>query len=109
MTGMLTAWMAEAGIVTWRAFHRDHRPPLPSEYIATFVIFGALGLLTEVPNGSAPAAAIGWGLVLATGLSYFDPEHPFGASAAGIANRQRQEQRHPAGPGFGGGGATGTF
>ena len=64
MNGLFAAWFAETAIITWRSFTRQHRPPLPSEFAAAFVIFGALGLMPD--TAKAPATAIGWGLVLAT-------------------------------------------
>lgn len=67
--GLLSAWAVEAGIVTWRAFKRDGRAPLPSEFVAVFVLFGALGLLAEVPNMKGTAAVTGWGIVLASAFS----------------------------------------
>lgn len=68
--GSVTApWLAQVGIITVRdlANTGDRHPPYPSELLATFVIFGALGLL----SGPAPKAAtyMGWGIVLATLIS----------------------------------------
>lgn len=67
-------WMAEIGIVSWRSVVRDKRPPLPSELLATFVIFGAFSIVSV----SQPkiGSALGWGIVIATGLSLWDPTDP---------------------------------
>lgn len=78
MTGLLSAWMVEAGIVTWRAFKRDNRPPLPSDFVAMFVVYGTLGIVAEVPHAQSTATAIGWGIVLATALNIVDPTNPVG-------------------------------
>lgn len=68
MTGALgAAWAVEVGVVTVRDLAQHRRPPLPSELLATFVVFGALGLLA-IPAPKA-AATVGWGLVVATFLS----------------------------------------
>lgn len=75
MSGLLLAWGVEAGVVTWRAFKRDARPPLPSELVATFVIFGALGIAAEAPQLRTPAAVMGWGIVIATALNLGPATH----------------------------------
>lgn len=67
--GLLSAWAVQSGIVTWRAFKRDQRAPLPSEFVAVFILFGTLGLLAEVPNMKGTAAVTGWGIVLASAFS----------------------------------------
>lgn len=73
MSGLLLAWAVEAGIVTWRSFAKDHRPPLPSEFVSTFVVFGVLGAIAEIPNARTLATVTAWGIVLATALNYADP------------------------------------
>jgi len=67
-------WMAEIGIMSWRSVVKDKRPPLPSELLATFVIFGAFSLVSirQPKIGSA----LGWGIVIATGLNLWDPKDP---------------------------------
>lgn len=64
----MAAWITETVIVSWRAFHQEHRPPLPSEFVAAFVLYGALGLIAESPTARPAATALGWGLVVATAL-----------------------------------------
>lgn len=61
---LFAAWAVEVGIITVSDLVDHHRPPLPSELLASFVIFGALAGL----SGPAPkaAAVTGWGLVIAT-------------------------------------------
>lgn len=89
MTGLLSAWLVEAGIVTWRSFQRDGRAPLPSDFVAVFIVYGSLGMLAQVPNASGVAAATGWGLVLATALNLVDPAHPIaGRSLSGAVPAQ---------------------
>lgn len=85
MTGLLSAWAVEAGIVTWRSFHRDHRPPLPADFVAVFILFGALGLLAEVPNMKGTAAVTGWGIVLASAFSLVPRQVPGAAQFNGQA------------------------
>ena len=85
MEGLFGAWFVEGSIITWRSFTREHRPPLPSEFVASFVIFGLLGL---APPAAKPAAtALGWGLVVATVLRLGPAD--FNQAGAGIAGRSR--------------------
>lgn len=67
MNTLTVPWAVEVGIITARDLASDHRPPLPSELLASFVVFGALAALA-IPAPKAAAAA-GWGLVVATVLS----------------------------------------
>lgn len=83
MNGLLAAWIAEATIITWRSFTQDHRPPLPSEFLASFVIYGALGLIAENETARPAATALGWGLVIATALRLGPAD--FNAAGAGLA------------------------
>lgn len=65
---LAAAWFAEIGIIATRDLAQKKRPPLPSELLASFVVFGvALGALS-IPAPKA-AGLIGWGLVLSTLLS----------------------------------------
>lgn len=67
MHPLLLPWFAEVGIISVRDLSEKHRPPLPSEFLASFVVFGFLGLFARAaPRASA---LTGWGLVLATLLS----------------------------------------
>lgn len=74
MNGLLSSWLVELGLVTWRAFNggnnRAHgpRPPLPSEVAAVMLVFGALGLVPG--EGQRVAGMVGWGLVVATFLNF---------------------------------------
>jgi hypothetical protein len=82
--GVMGAWLAEIVVITYRSARQTeagnnpvgaNRPiahvPLPSEYVASFIIYGALSF---VPGRGAPVAtAIGWGIVVATVLNLWDP------------------------------------
>lgn len=74
--GVLTAWLAEMAIITWRDVTKkvpDHTIngfPLPADYLATFLIFGTLGLVPKDNGGAYKAAALAaWGFVIATYLN----------------------------------------
>lgn len=81
MTPITMFWLAEVGIISWRSVKNKSRPPLPSELLATFIVFGGLTLLG---NGAAakPANIVAGGLVLATVLNFFDPAtgKPYGVN-----------------------------
>ncbi len=87
MSPLLMAWGVEAGIVTWRAFRSKGRPPVPGDFVATFVLFGALGALAESESFRPAAAITGWGIVLATVLNLgpFGPGNLAGGPAATTA------------------------
>lgn len=69
MGPVMAAWLVEVGIISVRDLVGPRRLPLPSELLATFVVFGGLALTAESPTFKGPANATAWGLVLATVLS----------------------------------------
>ncbi len=77
MPGVVLPWMIELGLITYRGYKKKGTTnlvgglPLPADYLASFAIFGVLGLF----SGSAqkPATAVAWGYVAATFLNLFDP------------------------------------
>lgn len=107
MRGLLLAALVEAGLITWRDLSKDKIVPLPSDYVAVVIFYGGLSLLPESASGFA--GVLGWGMVLATFLGYFDPAHPTklifpgGASSAQTpAASVTQGQNNPAGTPLGG-------
>lgn len=81
MTGLMTAWLTEVVLITYRATKRGENQgtrsvpfPLPSQYASTFIVYGALGLLPQ--RASGVASLVGWGLVVATFLNLYDPLAP---------------------------------
>jgi len=80
MSPLLFAWLAEAGLMTYRIAKngRPNQPgqkiPWPADYLATFVIYGTLSVIADVsPEWGRFANVFGWGLVAATVLNFFDP------------------------------------
>ena len=61
--GVLSAWLVEIGLITWRDLtgkdptHTINGFPLPADYLATFLVFGSLGL---VPKDSPASKAATW-------------------------------------------------
>ncbi len=86
MNDLTLPWMAELGIMGWRTISKEKRPPLPSELLATFVIFGGFSL---IPNQRL-RSTLGWGIVVASLLNLLGTGelllHPFGNSTANTAS-----------------------
>ena len=87
-TGLLTAWLAQVAIITYRGVKTTPRTtplpmPLPSTYVSSFIIYGGLSLLPA--EASTFAGAIGWGLVAATLLNLWTPGGAL-APASGVAS-----------------------
>ncbi|MGH7484002.1 MAG: hypothetical protein ACREMY_00175 [bacterium] len=100
MNPALAAWAVEAGIITIRDLATSKRFPLPSEFLATFIVFGTLTALGGTASGRRPAAAVAWGLVVATALAsqvdflkpvgdFLAPSKPTQAEINQVASMQR--------------------
>lgn len=97
MNGLFAAWVAETVLISWRSFTQNRRPPLPSEMVAAFVVFGTLGLIADNPTARPPAVALGWGLVIATAFRLGPAD--FNRAAAGIGGSSpAASSRNPTGP-----------
>jgi len=89
--GVLAAWLVEIGLITWRdltnktdkAEHAINGLPLPADYLATFLVFGALGLVPKDNQGASRAATLAaWAFVVATYVNALPPVlNPSGTSA----------------------------
>lgn len=73
MNWLTVPWITEVVIIGWRDFKNHKRPPYPSEFLATFVIFGLLSLPASNANLQRAAQLFGWGVVLATFFNFVDP------------------------------------
>lgn len=81
MGGMLAAYLAEVGLITFRSLRGGSSTatvaglPVPAEYLAATILYGALGLATQRsgPGPAHVATAVGWAFVLATALNLWDP------------------------------------
>ena len=73
MGAVMSAWLAEMAIQTWKGGPGSRVPPglpVPSIYLADMVIFGMLAFgAKESSNLKTPAALLAWGFVLATVLN----------------------------------------
>lgn len=66
MNAVFLAWIVEVGFIGVRELSSNHRLPLPSQLIASALVFGGLSIAAESETFSTPAAALAWGLVLGT-------------------------------------------
>lgn len=80
MSGLLSAFLVEVGLITFRSVRSGGTKvptaapisaPLPSLYTSAIFVYGALAIL---PDSIAPLPAmIGWGFVVATFLNLYNP------------------------------------
>jgi len=80
--GLLSAFLAECVLITWRDVHAQKVLPVPADFVAAAGIYGVLGFIPE--SGQKFAGAVGWTLVLATFLNLWNPQNP--TSITGKAN-----------------------
>lgn len=92
MNSILNAWIVEILIITYRGtrqskFKNNPLPnfALPSEYVATIIVFGALSLVPNDSEWSRAAGAVGWGLVLATTLNLWNPTRLGGSGVSQVS------------------------
>lgn len=67
--GVLLAWLAGLGIVTWREVKVYHQPPVPGRLLGASGWFALLGLLASYEPAAGAAAAIAWGTDIAALLN----------------------------------------
>lgn len=65
MGGITLAWAAGMGIITYRAFGKDHRPPVPGQLLAATGLFALLALLAEYEPARTTATAFAFGVDIA--------------------------------------------
>jgi hypothetical protein len=79
VSGVWLAWLVEAGIITYRdvtkykATNTIAGMPIPSDYLATFVIYGSLAAIAQAPSARTFAAVTAWAFVGTTLLDIFNP------------------------------------
>lgn len=65
MRGLLLAWLAGLGLMSWRDVQEYHRPPVPGRLLGASLVFAALGVIAEYEPARTPAAIAAWGFDLA--------------------------------------------
>lgn len=86
MPGVLAAWLVELGLITYRDIKGGSLDsiaglPLPADYLATFIIFGGLGMLARTKANNV-AGLLAWGVVIATYMNLVNPADPLGSAKA---------------------------
>jgi hypothetical protein len=96
------AWLAEVGIIGVRSLTASRRFPLPSELLATFVVFGGLSVVATSSTFRGAAGATAWGLVIATLVaSKVDVLRPVGDFLGGQSVERADPNKNlPANPGW---------
>ena len=89
-TGIVLAWLAGMGIITYRSIKQDGGPPAPGQLLGASGLFVLLALLAEAPNAAPVAAMLAWGFDLAAlldalpeGLAGPSPKAAGGAGGTG--------------------------
>jgi hypothetical protein len=90
MMGVLAAWLVEIGLITWRDLtnkadknHTINGFPLPADYLATFLVFGTLGLVPKDSPAARAATLAAWAFVVATYMNALPTAlNPSGAPTA---------------------------
>lgn len=67
---ILMAWLVGEGIVVWRSFKKDKRPPIPGQLLATSGVFVLLALMSEAgPEAAKLAGTLGVGFDIAAAFN----------------------------------------
>lgn len=90
MNGIVFAAITELALITWGDVtgrrgpnHTVNGLPLPSDYVAAAIVFGALGFIGGTSEGASRVATfVSWGFVVATALTGGIPSSLSSASAA---------------------------
>lgn len=77
MNPVFIPWAVELGLITWRDVRNDGHVPFPSEFLATFAVFGVLSLVPGDSEFHPWATLLGWGFVVATFLSAGEGKNSF--------------------------------
>lgn len=100
--GMVVAWLAGMGIITWRSIACEKHPPIPGQMLAASGMFALLSLLAEYQPAAGAATALAIGLDLAALLNGFPcgaaPKIPVLARVTGTSGNSRGPQNAGAAP-----------
>ena len=67
--GLILAWAAGLGIISWRSVSKDHHPPMPGQLAGASGLFALLAILAEYQPAAAMATLTAWGFDLAALLA----------------------------------------
>lgn len=63
--GILLAWAAGIGLITWRGIKQSHKPVPPGQYLAASGVYVLLALLAAYEPAEHTAVLLAWGFNLA--------------------------------------------
>lgn len=66
--GILLAWLAGMGLITWRGVGKYKKPVPPGQYLAASGIYAVLALVAEWQPAAPVAVLMAWGFDLAVYL-----------------------------------------
>lgn len=102
--GVLLPWFVAAGLQTVRDVRVYHRPPLPSEFVSSGIVFGGLTILGQANEKLATYLA--WGVLIALVLKAGGPSalatRSVAAQGGGLTRADRKQlakDPSPGGPG----------
>lgn len=88
------SFLAAVGIITWQELRQFHRAPRPERFLYVAVVWGLLGVVSEV-GGDDIAAVFSVGLVLTLLYSYYNNTPAVKATQANpVQQNQTQAEAH---------------
>jgi hypothetical protein len=63
--GVILAWAAGMGIITYRSVVKDRKPPLPGQMLAATALFAGLAVISEYQPAAAAATLFAFGVDVA--------------------------------------------
>jgi hypothetical protein len=81
--GILLAWLAGVGLITWRGVKTYKKPVSPGQYAAASGLYVLLALVAEYEPAAAVATLTAWGFDLAVFLQVL-PTQVSGPKASGM-------------------------
>lgn len=83
MNPAVAAWAAEIVLITIRDLGQAKRLPIPSEFLATFIVFGGLAAIGNNQTARRPAGLVAWGIVIASLIGGYETwSNPGGGNGA---------------------------
>lgn len=74
MRGILLAWVAGLGLITWRGVKKEHKPVSPGQYAAASGLYAVLAVVAEYSPAAPVAVLLAWGFDLAVFLQVLPSE-----------------------------------
>ena len=88
MRGVILAWAAGMGIITWRSVVTDHSPPVPGQMLAATGLFAGLALIAEYQPAATAATLFAFGVDIAVLMQVLPGTKPAAKPAAASPPQQ---------------------